>query len=323
MKSETVLIAAVIAWLLLSNWRIVVPVTGVLLFLAVVALYKFQTFLIYPSHLPEGSRQQVDSPADWQMSVYEHVWIPVAASSGVKIHAYFIPSRSSTLRKPWTVVYCHANAGNMGHRLPVIKKLRQLLNDAVNVFIFEYRGYGLSEGGSASESGLKQDGRAAMDWLLSSNEKYRHLIDNERIVMFGQSIGAALAIYLTSQYKTNVRALILENPFLSIPKLIPHVLQDSMRIPPYISSIIALLCSEKWDNENQIKKCAKDLKVLVVSSELDELVPPADQRELYKSMPMTDKKFHMVPRATHNDAVAYPEYWSAVESFWAQYIRSF
>jgi fermentation-respiration switch protein FrsA (DUF1100 family) len=109
----------------------------------------------------------------------------------------------------------HGNAGNIGHRIPIAKILQEVLG--CNVLMLEYRGYGLSTG-VPDENGLKIDAQTGLDYLRQRAET-----KNSKIVIYGQSIGGAVAIHLvaTNQDKGDIRGLILENTFLSIRKLIP------------------------------------------------------------------------------------------------------
>jgi abhydrolase domain-containing protein 13 len=117
----------------------------------IATLYFQQTKLIYPSAFPEGSRQQVPKPSEFGMNDYQDVVLK--ASDGVALKAYFIKNGASKT----TLIYYHANAGNMGHRLPIAKQLMDRLG--CNVFMLSYRGYGLSEG-EANEKGMKLDAQA-------------------------------------------------------------------------------------------------------------------------------------------------------------------
>ncbi len=156
-----------------------------------VYLYSNQKMLIYPANMPEGSRDVVDTPDQHNMP-YEEVWL--TSDDGLKLHAYFI-LHPNNARQKYTILYCHANAGNMGHRLPIVKQLFQKFD--ANVFIFSYRGYGKSEG-EPHEEGMKKDAMAAANYLLNNDK-----IDSSKLVLYGQSIGGAVAIYLASQ--TNLK----------------------------------------------------------------------------------------------------------------------
>jgi fermentation-respiration switch protein FrsA (DUF1100 family) len=266
-------------------------------------LYYNQTRIVYPSFVPEGSRTQVDAPTKYGMKNFKELFLETPDK--VKLHAYFILQESASVRKKApTVLYCHANAGNMGHRLPIVKMFYERFN--ANILIFSYRGYGKSDLNWTSEAGMKIDSQTALEYLLASDE-----INKSRIVIFGQSIGGAVAIDLMSQNEGLFKAGILENTFLSIPKIVPHVI-------PLLKHFL-FLCTEIWDSEKRIKGIER-LPLLFLASERDELVPHEHMIQLHKIAPTNKKRFVVVPKGTHNDAPMYPVYWDNLEKFWKDYV---
>lgn len=106
-------------------------------------LYVKQTTLIYATDVPAGSRQFVDTPNQYGMDPYED--LTVTTTDGQRLHAYFIKQPSEAWRKEApTILYCHANAGNMGHRLPIVRIFYSKFR--CNVLIFSYRGCVLGVG---------------------------------------------------------------------------------------------------------------------------------------------------------------------------------
>jgi pimeloyl-ACP methyl ester carboxylesterase len=110
----------------------------------------------------------------------------------------------------------HGNAGNIGHRLPIAKVLTADLG--YNVFFVEYRGYGFSSG-DPNEKGLNIDAQTALDYIRGRED-----LKDTKIVIYGQSLGGAVAINLVNrnQKQGDIAALMLENTFLSIRSLIPR-----------------------------------------------------------------------------------------------------
>ena len=124
-----------------------------------VAVYYYQKKLIYANYIPFGSRTTIATPDQFGMKNYEE--ISLTSKDGTKIRGYWIPYQTQHFadnrllaEKYPTLLYCHSNAGNMGHRLPIAKRLMVILE--CNIFMFSYRGYGKSEG-EPSEFGIKQD----------------------------------------------------------------------------------------------------------------------------------------------------------------------
>jgi fermentation-respiration switch protein FrsA (DUF1100 family) len=107
-----------------------------------------------------------------------------------------------------TLLFFHGNAGNISHRLDSLLIFNRL---GLSTLIFDYRGYGQS-GGEISEQGLYRDAEAVWRHLTEARG-----VPPERIVVFGRSLGAAVAAYTASQYRP--AALIIESGFVSVPDL--------------------------------------------------------------------------------------------------------
>lgn len=120
------------------------------------------------------------------------------------------------MAKDVTILMFHGNAGNIGHRVPIAKIIEE--NTGCNVLMLEYRGYGMSTG-TPNEEGLMIDAQTGLDWIRNSKET-----EGNKIVVYGQSLGGAVAIQLVAknQKAGDVAGLILENTFTSIRKLIPR-----------------------------------------------------------------------------------------------------
>ena len=124
----------------------------------------------------------------------------------------------------------------------------------------EYRGYGLSTG-TPGEKGLAIDAQTGLDYIRSRAE-----LRGNKIVVYGQSIGGAVAIDLVSknQQAGDIAGLILENTFLSIEKMIPAVMPAARYLTP--------LCHEHWRSEKSLPKIT-DVPILFLSGLRDEIVP--------------------------------------------------
>ena len=157
-------------------WRLTVSVMKIVAIVYVVFaafLFFFQTRLIFmPSSDDRGS------PDDLGMD-FESVTLTTA--DGTKIDAWYVPCGAEGAR---TVIVCHGNAGNNTYRLGTIQTFHLL---DLNVLIFDYRGYGRSEG-SPSEDGTYQDAEAAWDYLVTTRK-----VAPEQIVIFGRSLGGGVA----------------------------------------------------------------------------------------------------------------------------------
>ena len=163
------------------------------------ALYLGQTSLLYLPDIP--SRTLETSPTDIGLA-YETVWLET--SDGVRLHAWYLPHAEAR----GTVLFFHGNAGNISHRLDSLRIFHDL---GLSVLIFDYRGYGRSEG-RPDEEGTHQDALVAWRHLTETRG-----IPPQRIVLFGRSLGAALAAWLATRERPG--ALILESAFTSVPDL--------------------------------------------------------------------------------------------------------
>lgn len=158
---------------------------GVCIFLAL-----FQSCLIYR---PSGP--YVVTPADVGLR-YEEVTL--LTDDGVRLGAWYVPHA----RAKGTVLFCHGNAGNISHRVAAIKGLHDF---ALNVLIFDYRGFGRSEG-RPSEAGIYRDAETAWRFLVERRGE-----PPQRIVVFGRSLGGAVAIELASHH--HPAALVVHSTF--------------------------------------------------------------------------------------------------------------
>ena len=146
-------------------------------------------------------REIEQTPVDWGLSFEE---VTFFAPDGVQLHGWFIPGDREV-----TLLWFHGNSGNISHRLENLKLLHDHLG--VNILIFDYRGYGLS-GGRISEEGTYLDGEGALLHL-----RLRRDTRPDRIVLFGRSLGSAVAVDVATRYSPY--GLILESPFTSVPDM--------------------------------------------------------------------------------------------------------
>jgi len=129
------------------------------------------------------------------------------AGDGVRLHGWFFPADTNSPHAGWAALVCHGNGGNISHRLDVTAAL---LKTGVAVFLFDYRGYGRSEG-RPGEEGTYRDAQAAYTWLRQKG------FVGERIIAFGESLGGAVATELALREK--VGGLVLNSTFTSIPEM--------------------------------------------------------------------------------------------------------
>jgi len=217
--------------------------------LVCVLAYVFQARLVF---FPD--RAMVATPADIGLG-FEEVFLP--ATDGPRLHAWFVPAPEAR----YTVLFCHGNAGNISHRLDSIRIFHDL---GLAVLIFDYRGYGRSEG-HPSESGTYADAAGA----------YRYLVDERGvapgdIILFGRSLGSAVAVELAS--RVEARALIAESAFTRLPDV-------GQRAYPVLP--VKWLSTIRYDSLSRIGRV--EVPKLFVHSTADDIIPYDLGRRLYEA----------------------------------------
>jgi fermentation-respiration switch protein FrsA (DUF1100 family) len=217
------------------------------------------------------------------------------ASDGIRIHGWFLPA--PLRRSPdFTILLCHGNAGNISGRLDRAALLLGRLG--VNVFLFDYRGYGRSEG-RPSEEGTYRDAVAAHRYLVEERG-----VGAKRLILFGESLGAAVAIELARREKA--AALVLEAPFTSIA--------DMARVAYPFLGPFASLVRTRYDNLRKIPEVA--LPLLIFHARRDPVVPFEQGEALFRAA-REPKTFVPLENAGHADGflVAGDVYWNAWKDF--------
>lgn len=208
------------------------------------------------------------SPADIGLTFQD---IYLNTKDGVQIHGWFMPCQGAE----FTLLFCHGNAGNLSGRLDKILILRQA---KVNIFIIDYRGYGLSSG-KPKELGIYLDAQAGYDYLINKRGT-----NPEQIILYGESLGATVIIDLASREK--VGGLIAEGAFSS-GRDIGKVLY------PYIPKFIL---PDIFDSLGKIKKIKAPK--LFLHSAGDEVVPIKLGEKLYQAAP--EPKYFVEISGGHN-----------------------
>jgi fermentation-respiration switch protein FrsA (DUF1100 family) len=244
---------------------ILLGVLGLVYFAICILTYLNQARLVY---YPD--RELTASPAEVGL-VYEDVTL--TTEDGLKLHAWFVPASEPR----GTALFCHGNAGNISHRIHFIRFLNEL---GFSVLIFDYRGFGRSEG-KPSEAGTYADALAAWRHLAGDRG-----IDEKRLLLFGRSIGAAVAIELA----THVRpaALVIESAFTSTADM-------GAKVYPWLP--VRWLTRIHYDSDSRIARI--EVPKLFVHSPEDELVPFKMGRELYEHA--SAPKFFLEIHGGHDD----------------------
>lgn len=248
---RSVLIALVVA---IAFWTIILMI--------------FEESFIY---FPYPYKEDDYLPAKQSLRADDH-WF--TTEDGVKLHAWFVPSQLPIA----TLVMSHGNAGNISHRYEL---LRRLQHAGFNTFIYDYRGYGLSEG-KPNEEGVYRDGRAAFDAAVKIQG-----VDSLPIILFGTSLGGAVAIDVALHRPA--AGLIVEATFTSA-KDMARVLYPFLPAQFFIRS--------EFNSVEKIKEI--HLPLLVMHGEHDNIIPNGLGKQLYFAA-NNPKAFYEIPGADHNN----------------------
>jgi fermentation-respiration switch protein FrsA (DUF1100 family) len=234
----------------------------------VVFLLLFENKIIFhPSRYPEGYWNPASTGVPAQ-DVY------FMAEDGVKLHGWFIPAPNAVA----TWLWFHGNAGNLSHRLDNIQRHKPL---NLNIFIFDYRGYGRSEG-EPDEQGIYKDSKAAYKKVLEMDT-----VSVDSLFFFGRSLGGICAVETAMNYPA--RGLILESVFTNSADMSKQVL-------PFIPLGWAIR-----SKLNAIEKIPHlKLPKLFLHGTRDEIVPYALGRKLFEQAG-DPKSFYPIEGAGHND----------------------
>jgi len=245
-------------------------------------------YLQQPRMIFFPSRALVATPADWGLDYQD---VQLETEDGVSLHGWYVP-RAGARR---VVLFLHGNAGNISHRRASVEIFHQL---GVDVLIFDYRGYGRSEG-TPSEAGLYRDAMAAWRYLTETRG-----FKPAEIVVFGRSLGGAVAARLASQVAAG--GLILESTFSSARDFARSVF-------PVLSRLVVL----RYDFDSVHALARVRSPVLMLHSCDDEIIPFELGRRLYDAAP--EPKHFVALRGDHNNGflVSRPGYDRALHEFLA------
>jgi fermentation-respiration switch protein FrsA (DUF1100 family) len=215
------------------------------------------------------------SAGDWKATWLPHEDVWFQSVDGTKLHGWFVPHANPKR----AILYCHGNGEHVAFNAELAAQLRDALQ--ASVFLFDYRGYGHSEG-RPSEAGCIADGRAAQHWLAE-----RMGIQPSDIVLMGRSLGGAVAVALASE--EGAQALVIENGFSSMPDVAAlHY--------PWLP--VRWFMDNRYDSLTRIKQYRGPL--IQCHGANDSIVPIHMARRLFDGVPTETKKWIEFPGLDHN-----------------------
>ena len=212
-----------------------------------VFIYFYQRNLLY--HPTENNYQN-----DKIQFRYDEIFIKV--DDKIKLKSWII---NKNLKKFKTLVFFHGNAGELSNR---IYKLNELNKLDINILLISWRGFSGNEG-SPTEDNLYKDAEAAIQWLN------RKEVKNDRIILYGESLGTGVAVEIGK--KNNFNSIILESPFTSM--------ENAAKIYyPYLP--VKLLLKDKYDSLSKITTIKTP--ILIMHGKKDDIVPFSMGKELFE-----------------------------------------
>jgi fermentation-respiration switch protein FrsA (DUF1100 family) len=255
--------------LVLARWTILPGLVLAAVVALVGAYWLLQRRLIYvPMGPPPPAAASIASRAED---------VTLRTEDGLELGGWFVPAEGQCLA---TALVLNGNAGNRADRLALALDLAR---QGFDVMLFDYRGYG-GNPGTPSEDGLIRDALAAVRYLAA-----RDRTDPTRLVYFGESLGAAVAVALALERPPAV--LVLRSPFTSMTEVGRYHY-------PFLP--VRLMLRDRWPSIDRVRQVRSPL--LVIAGTDDRIVPYAQSQALFDAAPGPVKRFIAVDGAGHNDA---------------------
>ena len=250
-------------------------------------------YIMQPKFLYGPVREVAYTPGELGL-VFEDV--AFKSSDGLQLSGWYMPAKSSE----FTVLFCHGNGGNIAHRLDSINIFHDL---GLNCFIFDYRGYGNSEG-APCEEGTYLDAGAAYKWLREEKK-----ISPDNIIIFGRSLGGSIAAQLASKVKA--RALVIESAFTSY-------IDIGKKFYPYMP--VRWFARFSYRTIDYIKNV--DCPVMLIYSRNDDIVPFEFGPELYEAA--NEPKEFVEILGSHNDGfLVSGEIYKKAWTKWLKFLKEY
>ncbi len=259
---------------------------GILLFSAYV-IFGLVLLLMQSKFLYRPTRDVIVTPGNRGLDFEE---VNFQSADGTALHGWYVPA----LDAPFTILLCHGNGGNVMHRLD---SLEQFHGMGLSCFVFDYRGYGKSQG-KPTEQGTYRDARAAYEWLTRTKG-----IPVDRIIILGRSLGGSIAANLATEVPA--AGLVIEAAFTSFAEI-------GAKLYPYMP--VRFFGRYKYDTRQSLAKVT--CPVLIVHSRDDKLIPFAFGQHLFEAA--NEPKQFLEITGGHNDGYLVSR--DRYEATWTQWL---
>ena len=234
--------------LIKMNYLTIILLSFALIYLIILTItYLFQRNLLYHPAENNYSGDKIS------VSIEK---VNIKTQDGINLLSWY-HNKDSNLYK--TILFLHGNAGSLENR---IHKINHFKNIDINFLLLSWRGFSGNKG-SPNEKGLYEDARSAVRWLNSKG------ITEENIIIYGESLGTAVAIEIAKNRK--FAGVILESPFTSM-------VEAGKNKYPYLP--VKLLLKDKYESNNKIKNV--NSPILIMHGKADKLVPFFMGKKLYE-----------------------------------------
>jgi len=237
--------------------------------IVLISMIFFETRLVFPG--------ASTTAGDWSHSDISLEEVDFLSRDGTKLYGYFFPNPMSDR----CILFCHGNGENIAMNASEMDVLRKRLN--ASVFVFDYRGFGKSQG-TPWEEGIFADAEAASQWLANRSQQ-----SAEDQIIMGRSLGGGVAVHLAALL--DPKAIILDRTFSSAVEVAAE---------RYWWLPVRIVMRNQFWSSVKIKKYSGPL--LQMHGDADESIPMWSAKKLFLSSPSEDKTFIEIPGLTHNQA---------------------
>lgn len=223
----------------------------------------------------------------------DDIWFK--SKNGTNLNGWWMPS--TKMKPKGTIVFFHGNAQNIStHFL----NLAWITHEGYNLFIFDYSGYGASEG-KPSQENVFHDSIAALDKGFALHQKTS---PEAKFIVYGQSLGGVISLRTLASWpeKEKVDLIVQDSTFMSYKDIAFDKLKDHW-VTFLISPLAFILVSDEYASDEVISEIKNPL--LVISGKKDHVVPFKFSEEIYKASQSEKKWFWKIENGTHTDVFAF------------------